>query len=87
MFHEDEEIPVKKLILLWIAEVFVHEKDQKSPEDVGKDCLMDLISRSLVLVSQRPSTGGVKACRSHDLLRDLCLRIVRKEGSLNSIEL
>lgn len=87
VFHEDEEIPVKKLISLWIAEGFVHEKDQKSPEDVGKDYLMDLIGRSLVLVSQRTSTGGVKACRFHDLLRDLCLRIVREEGFLNSIEL
>lgn len=86
VFHEDEEIPVKKLISLWIAEGFVHEKDQKSPEDVGKDCLMDLIGRSLVLVSQRTPTGGVKACRFHDLLRDLCLRIVREKGFLNSIE-
>ncbi|XP_073152508.1 putative late blight resistance protein homolog R1A-3 [Henckelia pumila] len=87
VFPEDEEISVKKLISMWIAEGFVHKKDQKSLEDAGKDYLMDLIGRSLVLVSRRTSTGGVKACRVHDLLRDLCLRIVREEGFLNSIEM
>ncbi|KZV53863.1 hypothetical protein F511_00129 [Dorcoceras hygrometricum] len=87
VFPEDEEIPVKKLISLWIAAGFVHGKDQKIPEDVGKDYLMDLIGRSLVIVSGRTSNGGVKACRVHDLLRDMCLRIVREEGFVNSIEL
>ncbi|KAI3455023.1 hypothetical protein Pfo_011686, partial [Paulownia fortunei] len=90
-FHEDTEIPVRKLISLWIAEGFIHKEDlreeHKSLEDVGEKYLMDLISRSLVLVARRRSNGGVKSCNIHDLLRSLCLKIGKGENFLHSIEI
>ncbi|KAI3462446.1 hypothetical protein Pfo_019109 [Paulownia fortunei] len=88
-FREDTEIPVRKLISLWIAAGFIHKEDQvnkKSLEDVGEKYLMDLISRSLILVSKRRSNSGVKACHIHDLLHNLCLKIIRGENFLHSIE-
>ncbi|KAA8535370.1 hypothetical protein F0562_030373 [Nyssa sinensis] len=52
-FPEDYEIPVQKLIWLWIAEGFIRQTGQKSKEDVAEEYLVDLIDRSLVLVAKR----------------------------------
>ncbi|CAL5354585.1 unnamed protein product [Camellia sinensis] len=73
-FPEDQEIPVQKLICLWIAEGFIQKIGQKSLEEVAEDYLMDLIQRSLVIVAQKKFDGRIKECRVHDLLRDLCLK-------------
>ncbi|XP_059650608.1 putative late blight resistance protein homolog R1B-8 [Cornus florida] len=73
-FPEDYEIPVRKLIWLWIAEGFIWKNDEKRLEEVAEDYLMDLIDRSLVTVSKTRFNGAAKACRVHDLLHDLCLR-------------
>ena len=42
-------------------------------EDVAKDYLEELIDRSLIQVATKRLDGGVKTCRIHDLLRDLCI--------------
>ncbi|KAL7163248.1 hypothetical protein ACSBR2_039363 [Camellia fascicularis] len=52
-FPEDQEIPVQKLICLWVAEGFIQKIGQRSLEEVAEDYLMDLIQRSLVIVAQR----------------------------------
>ncbi|CAL5354596.1 unnamed protein product [Camellia sinensis] len=77
-FPEDEEIPVLKLICLWVAEGFIQKIGQRSLEEVAEDYLMDLIQRSLVIVAQTKFDGRIKACRMHDLLRDLCLKKARE---------
>ncbi|XP_059654641.1 disease resistance protein RPP13-like [Cornus florida] len=87
-FPEDYEIHVRQLIWLWVAEGFIRQNgqnDQKSLEELAEDYLMDLIDRSLVIVSRKRSNGGVKACRVHDLLRDLCLRKAHEENFLRQI--
>ncbi|XP_057493200.1 putative late blight resistance protein homolog R1A-10 [Actinidia eriantha] len=53
VFPEDYQVPVWKLIWLWVAEGFIREKGGKSLEDVAEEYLMELIGRSLVLVSRR----------------------------------
>ncbi|KAL4577248.1 hypothetical protein LXL04_013353 [Taraxacum kok-saghyz] len=80
VFREDYDIPVKKLILLWIAQGFIHESENRVLEDVGKDFLMDLIKRSLLMTAKKSVGGHIKACRIHDLLRDICLRKVEEEN-------
>ncbi|CAL5354604.1 unnamed protein product [Camellia sinensis] len=77
-FPEDQEIPVQKLISLWVAEGFIQKIGQRSLEEVAEDYLMDLIQRSLVIVAQKRFDGRIKACRMHDLLRDLCLKKARE---------
>ncbi|KAM7502933.1 hypothetical protein LguiB_001837 [Lonicera macranthoides] len=73
-YLENREIPVRKLILLWVSEGFIRNSGSERLEDVAENYLMDLINRSLVIVSKKGSTGRIKSCIMHDLLRELCLR-------------
>ncbi|KAG4926031.1 hypothetical protein JHK87_051571 [Glycine soja] len=78
IYPEDYEISARQLIQYWIAEGFIQPQktgiaDTTEPEDVADFYLDELVDRSLVLVAKRRSDGGVKTCRIHDLLRDLCL--------------
>ncbi|XP_028066956.1 putative late blight resistance protein homolog R1B-23 isoform X1 [Camellia sinensis] len=82
-FPRDQEIPVQKLICLWVAEGFIQKIGQRSVEEVAEGYLMDLFQRSLVIVAQKRFDGRIKACRMHDLLRDLCLK---KAGEINFLQ-
>ncbi|XP_059442121.1 putative disease resistance RPP13-like protein 3 [Corylus avellana] len=72
-FPEDFEITVNELIKLWIAEGFIQHTGRRNIEDVADDYLEELIDRNLIQVATRRSDEGVKTCRIHDLLRDLCI--------------
>ncbi|MCD9646057.1 hypothetical protein HAX54_035581 [Datura stramonium] len=85
MFLEDKKIPASQLKWLWIAEGLVQRSLTESLEDVAEHYLMELVSRSLVLVSERRLTTGIKACRIHDLLRDFCLEKSKEEKFLEWI--
>ncbi|KAF3622524.1 putative protein COBRA-like [Capsicum annuum] len=73
-FPEDMEISVSKLIRLWIAELFVKPRSNKRLEVVAEEYLQDLIDRSLILAGTQRPDGRMKTCKSHDLLRQLCIR-------------
>ncbi|TKY64901.1 putative late blight resistance protein-like R1B-8 [Spatholobus suberectus] len=78
MYPEDYRIPVKQLIQLWISEgLLIQESSggQGIPEleYIAEEYLDELVDRSLVQVVSRTSDGGLKTCRIHDLLRDLCI--------------
>ncbi|KAD2393445.1 hypothetical protein E3N88_40422 [Mikania micrantha] len=83
-FPEDYEIPVTKLVWLWIAQGFIHETGSRMLEDVAVDFLVDLIRRSLVMTSRIKADGQVKTCRVHDLLHDFCLRKAEEENFLSN---
>ncbi|XP_022846865.1 putative late blight resistance protein homolog R1A-10 [Olea europaea var. sylvestris] len=78
-FQEDEEIPVRKLLLLWIVEGFIEKREQKTLEDVAEEYLMELVNRSLLQVSERRSDNGVKVCTLHDLVLDMCSKMVGED--------
>ncbi|XP_058204018.1 putative late blight resistance protein homolog R1B-14 isoform X1 [Rhododendron vialii] len=85
-FPEDSEILVRELIWLWIAEGFIQQSEgDKSLEDVAKDYLSSLIDRSLIMVARKRSLGGIKSCRIHDLLRELCLKKAEEDNFLVQI--
>ncbi|XP_027060908.2 putative late blight resistance protein homolog R1A-3 [Coffea arabica] len=84
-FPEDHDHTTKKLIWLWEAEGFTQKTEFKSVEDVANDFLMDLIHRSLVIVSKQSSIGGVKACRVHDLLHEFCVTKGKEENFLQLV--
>lgn len=71
--HFEDEILVRELIQLWIAEEFAVGNELKSAEDVAKEYLKELIDSNLVMVVGRSFFGEVKAIRMHDLLREFCL--------------
>ncbi|XVE99632.1 hypothetical protein REPUB_Repub03eG0216500 [Reevesia pubescens] len=89
-YPEDWEISKKELIRLWIAEGFIStsfEGGDMLIEDVAEQYLEELINRCLVQVGRRDHTGtGVKTCRIHDLLRDLCLLKGQEENFLGIIQ-
>ncbi|KAI3463732.1 hypothetical protein Pfo_020395, partial [Paulownia fortunei] len=82
VFPEDFEINVSKLIILWVAEGFIKQTKVKILEEVAEEYLEDLIDRILILVRKRGSSGKVKTCNIHDLLRDLCRREAHKDKFL-----
>ncbi|XP_031096791.1 putative late blight resistance protein homolog R1B-16 isoform X2 [Ipomoea triloba] len=83
VFSGHSEIPVKKLVRLWIAEGFVKKSvKDKELEEVGVGYLQDLISRSLVQIDKLKCDGQIKTCRMHHLLRVLCVRQARNEELL-----
>ncbi|KAL2506302.1 putative disease resistance protein RXW24L [Abeliophyllum distichum] len=85
-FEEDIEIPVQKLISLWVSEGFVQKGKQKNSNDVSYGYLIDLISRGLVQVGKTRSNGGVKTCYVHDLLREMCLKVAEKDNFMKVIK-
>lgn len=74
MFPKGFEISVRQLIQLWIAEGFIQQTSDGNVENDAEDYLDELINRSLIQVATRRADGGVKTCRIHDLLRDLCIK-------------
>ncbi|KAK4395586.1 putative inactive disease susceptibility protein LOV1 [Sesamum angolense] len=49
---KDFEIPVERLILLWIAEGFIQQKPRISLEETANEYLEDLITRNLITVDK-----------------------------------
>ncbi|KAL7587098.1 hypothetical protein Lser_V15G36959 [Lactuca serriola] len=85
VFPEDYEIPVTKLIWLWIAQGLIHPVGNRVVEDIADGFLRELIKRSLLMTTKKTANGQIKACRIHDLLRDLCLRKAKEESFLPQI--
>ncbi|XP_019149941.1 PREDICTED: putative late blight resistance protein homolog R1A-10 isoform X2 [Ipomoea nil] len=81
-FPEDYEIPVSKLIQLWMAEGFVKLIEKKVLEDEAEDYLNHLIGSNLIMVSTRGYNGSVKTCRFHDLVGSFCLKKAKKDKFL-----
>lgn len=86
VFREDFEIPVWKLVRLWIAEGFIQRDGDMTLEDIAEDSLEDLVDRNLVMVGKRRSNGQIKTCRIHDTLRDFCKKEAMKENLFQEIK-
>ncbi|KAK3429305.1 hypothetical protein EUGRSUZ_E00730, partial [Eucalyptus grandis] len=86
-FPEDLEIPVKRVLRMWIAEGFVlvdssDEEGETTMENVAEQYLMELVKRGLVQVRLN-LIGNIKTCRLHDLMRELCVFKARHEKFLS----
>ncbi|XP_058114685.1 putative disease resistance protein At1g50180 [Magnolia sinica] len=79
IFPEDYEFSAKKLIRLWAAEGFLQQRGDETVEEVGEDCLKELIQRSMIQLAKRSSSGGIKSCCIHDLLRDLSISEAKQD--------
>ncbi|KAL6563434.1 hypothetical protein OROGR_002393 [Orobanche gracilis] len=86
MFKEDQEISVKELQQLWIAEGFIQKEEERSKESVAEEYFMQLVNKSLVIVTINRASGGAKACAMHDLLREMCLRIAEEDNFLKHVD-
>ncbi|XP_016541421.2 putative late blight resistance protein homolog R1B-16 [Capsicum annuum] len=84
-FPEDFEIPVWKLIRLWIAEGFLNATVLMTVEEIADECLEDLIGRSLIL-AEKWSNGKLKTCKLHDIMRDFCLEEAKRQNFLHVLK-
>ncbi|XWS73827.1 hypothetical protein CRYUN_Cryun02cG0162900 [Craigia yunnanensis] len=62
-----------------MAEGFLEQVNDAPPEAVAESYLMELISRSLLLVTMRNHFGRPKAIKMHDLIREFALSISKEE--------
>ncbi|XP_071916117.1 putative late blight resistance protein homolog R1A-10 [Coffea arabica] len=85
-FPDERDISVQRLLQLYISEGFVQKTERKSLEEVANDCLMDLIARSLVMVTRERTLGGAKACQVHDLVHEFCVEKAKLEGFVHIID-
>ncbi|XVE72314.1 hypothetical protein DITRI_Ditri11bG0029400 [Diplodiscus trichospermus] len=92
-FPEDFDISTKKLVQQWVAEGIVTLQDEEevderheTMEEVAQSYLHDLINRSMVQLGSRGSTGTIKTCHLHDLMRDLCMLKAKQENFFNIID-
>ncbi|GAB4838896.1 hypothetical protein Ancab_028431 [Ancistrocladus abbreviatus] len=83
-FPEDFEVPARQLIRLWVGEGLIQKSRERTMEDIAEDYLENLIDRSLVQAEKFRMDGGVKTCRIHDMLRELCMTEAAKENFLDS---
>ncbi|XP_042519414.1 disease resistance RPP8-like protein 3 [Macadamia integrifolia] len=85
LFPEDYKIPVRQLIQLWISEGFIQDEERmQRKEEVAENYLQELIDRSLIQVEEKRSDGGIKTCRVHHLIHDLCDKLSEEEKFLES---
>ncbi|XWS57974.1 hypothetical protein CRYUN_Cryun09bG0219500 [Craigia yunnanensis] len=77
IFSEDYSIGRKRLIRLWMAEGFVEPLKETTPEVVADRYLNELICRGLLQVVKRNQSGRPKACKMHDILREISLDIAK----------
>lgn len=73
IFPEDYLIERSRLIKFWIAEGFVQAQERRTLEEVAEGYFNELLNRSLTHVAEKYFDGRIRACRVHDLLREIIL--------------
>lgn len=85
-FPEGSEIFASRLIELWNAEGFIRPRPKEAVEKTAKDYIDELSQRCMVQVVKRIADHGpAKSIRIHDLLREWCISMARREGFLHVI--
>ncbi|KAM6595075.1 hypothetical protein CsatA_002778 [Cannabis sativa] len=79
LFPKDFEFTEDGMILLWMAEGFLHSENGKRLEEVGEEYFEDLISKSFFQPSspdgEETSPDGEEIFLMHDLIHDLAMFI------------
>lgn len=85
ILKEDESIDADELYGMWIAQGLISNEDKGQDEtlmDVAEHYLRELASASIVQVETNDLVPSVKwACGLHDVVRELCLKVGKKEGA------
>ncbi|KAK7329090.1 hypothetical protein VNO77_23236 [Canavalia gladiata] len=89
-FPENLEIPTKKLIRIWVAEGIIslpqtEGEGEETLEDVAQRYLTELVERCMIQVVEKSSTGRIRTCQMHNLMRDLCVSKAYQENFLEVI--
>ncbi|KAG4956843.1 hypothetical protein JHK85_043223 [Glycine max] len=89
-FPENLEIPTKKLIRIWVAEGIIsldhnEGEGEEALEDVAQRYLTELVERCMIQVVEKSSTGRIRTCQMHNLMRELCIDKAYQENFLVEI--
>ncbi|XP_010647709.1 putative disease resistance RPP13-like protein 3 [Vitis vinifera] len=84
LFPEDYVISSRKLLLLWTAEGFVPEQDDRRMKDMAEVCLNELINRNLIQVVRMSVNARVMECRVHDLVRELAIEKAKEQNFIGT---
>ncbi|KAG5601794.1 hypothetical protein H5410_033164, partial [Solanum commersonii] len=79
LFPENHKIAVDDLLKLWMVEEFVLNVETENMEETSRNCLNDLLNRSLVMVSQKKINGDIEMCLLLDVVREFCLIKLKEE--------
>ncbi|XP_019167658.1 PREDICTED: disease resistance protein RPP13-like [Ipomoea nil] len=86
VFSEDEEIQVKEIVKLWVAEGLLKAYVDMSFDAVARRYIQEFKDRNLILVKQQSICGRkVKAFGMHDLVHSFCVREAKKENLLHVV--
>ncbi|XP_019160187.1 PREDICTED: putative late blight resistance protein homolog R1A-10 [Ipomoea nil] len=84
-FPMGHEIPVRKLICLWIAEGFIPSSSHNM-EGTAKIYLKDFVNRNLLMVVKKTADGEIKSCRLPDTLHEFCKSEAMKNNLFHEID-
>lgn len=74
LFPKDYDIPVRRLLRLWLAEGFVMRRSQQPfPEDLVQKYFEKLVQRSMIQITKLRSDNSPKKCRLVSVLHDYLL--------------
>lgn len=90
-FPENIEIPTKKLTRIWVAEgiissLVLQNEGEEALEDAAQRYLTELVERCMIQVVEKSSTGRIRTCQMHNLMRDLCVSKADQENFLETID-
>ncbi|KAJ4980013.1 hypothetical protein NE237_010793 [Protea cynaroides] len=83
LFPEETEIKRDRLIRLWAAEGFLEPGGNLRIEDVGGECLQELMDRNLIEVAKWKPNGVPDSFIIHDLLLNLAASKAKEGNFLN----
>ncbi|KAL7116366.1 hypothetical protein ACP275_03G001000 [Erythranthe tilingii] len=89
-FPKDEDIPVEKLYLLWMAEGLISTRalNNRTQMEVAEVYLSQLVDRGLVSVVNNGVSAPTRfiSCHLHDVLHDLCISKGKQEDFVQVID-
>lgn len=85
IYPEDQKIDPKLLIARWTAEGLIHEKSGMTTHEVAQGYLNELVSRSLIQVTEFYRDGSIRYCHVHDILREIILRKSREQNFVDVV--
>ncbi|XP_042514337.1 disease resistance RPP8-like protein 3 [Macadamia integrifolia] len=81
-FPKDTKIQRDRLIRLWVAEGFLEPKGDLTMEDVGGECLEELMQWNLIQVEKWKSNGVPDTFIIHDLFLNLAISMAKEDHFL-----
>ncbi|GKA60500.1 putative disease resistance RPP13-like protein 2 [Tanacetum coccineum] len=77
LFPKDYDIPVRRLLRLWLAEGFVKRRSRRSkhplPEDLVQKCFEELVDRNIIQITKLRSDNSPRQCRLVSVFHDYLL--------------